>query len=95
MVIMIIMRVLVDKLLRQDSRGWSIVFENLPARSVWVGGYAPSCLVLNRVAPQKPDGRGAYPVLKGPRVARQGPYGQVAGFYSFHDYEGKPGIVHS
>jgi hypothetical protein len=50
-VIMMIMRVLVDKLLLQDLRGWSPVFENLPTRSVWVGGYAQSCPTLNGVAP--------------------------------------------
>jgi hypothetical protein len=63
-VIMMIMHILVEELLRQDSRGWSLVFKNLPTRSVWVCGYAPSCSALNGEAPQKPGGRGACPVQK-------------------------------
>jgi hypothetical protein len=54
MVIMMIMRILVEKLLRQDSRGWSLVFETLPTRSVWVCGYILSCPALNDVAPRNP-----------------------------------------
>jgi hypothetical protein len=77
------MRVLVDKLLRQDSRGWSPVFENLSVQSVWVGGYAPSCPALNGASPQKPSHHSACPVPKGPQVMRRGPYGQVVGFCSF------------
>jgi hypothetical protein len=94
-VIMMIMRVLVDKLLRHDSRGWSPVFENLPVRRMWVDGYAPLSSVLNSTAPHKPARRGACPVLKGPQVVRRGPYGQVVGFCSFYGHGGKPSIIHS
>jgi hypothetical protein len=66
MVIMMIIRVLVDKLLHQGSRGWSPLFENLPTGSMRVYGYAPSCPALNGSAPQKPCGRGSYPVPKDP-----------------------------
>jgi hypothetical protein len=51
MVIMRMMRVLVEELLHQDSRGWSPVFENIPARSVWVCGFVPSCPALTGTAP--------------------------------------------
>jgi hypothetical protein len=47
MVIMMIRRVLVEELLHQDSRGWSPVFENFSARSVWARGCIPSCSALN------------------------------------------------
>jgi hypothetical protein len=80
---MMIMCVSVDKLLRQDSRGWSPVFENLSVQSMWVGGYAPLCPTLNGASPQKPGHRGACPVPKGPQVMRRGPYGQVVQFCSF------------
>jgi hypothetical protein len=92
---MMIMRVLVEDLLRQDSRGWSPVFENLPVRSVWVRGYVPSCPALNGTAPRKPCGRGACPVPKGPQVTRRGLHGHVAGFCLFYGHGGKLGIVHS
>jgi hypothetical protein len=94
-VIMMIMRVLVEELLRQDSRGWSPVFENLLVRSVWVRGYVPLCPALNGTAPQKPSGRGACPISKGPQVMRRGLHGHVAGFRLFYGHGGKPGIVHS
>jgi hypothetical protein len=61
MVIMVIKRVLVEELLCQDSRSWGMVFKNLPARSVWVCGYVPSCPTLNGAASQKPGGRSACP----------------------------------
>jgi hypothetical protein len=83
-VIMIITHALVEEPLCQDSRAWSLVFENLPTRGVWVCGYV-----------QKPGGHDAYQVPKGPRVVRRGSHGQVAGFHSFHGYGGKPGIVRS
>jgi hypothetical protein len=51
MVIMRIMHVLMEELLRQDSKGWSPMFENLPAKSVWVCGYVPLFLALNGIAP--------------------------------------------
>jgi hypothetical protein len=66
MVIMAIMRVLVEELLCQDSRGWRPVLENLPARITWVYGYVPSCQALNSVASLKPSSRGDYEALKGP-----------------------------
>jgi hypothetical protein len=82
---MMIMCVLVDKLLCQDSWGWSSVF----------GGYATSCPDLNGASPQNLDGHGTCPAPKGPRVRRQGPYGQVEGFCLFYGYGGKPSIAHS
>jgi hypothetical protein len=51
MVIGMTMRVLVEELLCQDSRGWSLVFENLPTKSVWHCGYVLSCSSPNIVAP--------------------------------------------
>jgi hypothetical protein len=72
MVIMSIMRVLVEELLLQDSRGWSPMFENLPTRSMWVYGYVTSCPALNDTAPQKTGGHGVCPVLKGSWVVRRG-----------------------
>jgi hypothetical protein len=51
MVTMMIMHVLVEELLHEDSRGWSPIFENLPARSVWIHGYVPSCPALNGASP--------------------------------------------
>jgi hypothetical protein len=51
MVIRMIMRVLVEELLCQDLRGWSLVFENLPVRSAWVCSYVLACLALNDAAP--------------------------------------------
>jgi hypothetical protein len=61
---MIIMLVLVEEPLCQDMRGWSLVFENLPTRGVWVRGYVPSCLALNSAASQKLGGLGACLVPK-------------------------------
>jgi hypothetical protein len=51
MVIMMIMRVWVEQLLHEDSRGFSLVFENLLAKNVWVRGYILSHLALNDAAP--------------------------------------------
>jgi hypothetical protein len=44
MVIMAIMRVLVEELLCQESRGWSPVLESFPIRCAWVSVVmSPSC----------------------------------------------------
>jgi hypothetical protein len=50
-VIMRIMRILVEETLHQDSRDWSLVLENLLARSVLVCGYVPLCPALRDAAP--------------------------------------------
>jgi hypothetical protein len=93
MVIMMIICVLVDKLLCHGSRGWTLIFKNLPPGSVWVGGYAPSYLALNGEAPHKPGGHGPWPVPKDPQVTRRGSYGHVAGLCLFYGHGGKPSIV--
>jgi hypothetical protein len=74
------MRVLVEEPLCQDSRGWSPIFENLSARSMWVLGYVPSCPDLSGGDHEKPGGHDTCPVPKDPRVTRRGPNGQGVGF---------------
>jgi hypothetical protein len=69
---MVIMCVSMEELLHQDLSSWSLVFENLPTRSVWVCDYVLSCLALNDAASQKSSGRGACPTPKSPRVMRWG-----------------------
>jgi hypothetical protein len=92
MVTMIMMHVLVDKLLCQDSRGWSLVFENLPARSVCIYGYTQSGLALNGIAPQKPSATAHTRYRKAPGC-EAGSAWPVVGFCLFYNHWGKPGIV--
>jgi hypothetical protein len=74
---MVIMRVLVEELLHQDSRCSSLVFENLPSSSMWVRSFLPSCPALKGVASQKLGDRGACAAPRGPSAMRWGPCGMT------------------